>query len=186
MSRQVSATHRGPEGGAAGEVFGTGRYAATRLALELLESRVRQGDRVLDLGTGSGILAAATARLCGREVPALDVDPDAVAAAHETNALNGLEHVVEARAGSIEAAEPPSDLTVANIHSNVIALAERLAASVRPGGHLIVSGVAGAMASRVIDSLCATGLALEARRSEEGWTALVFRRASTPDPSQEA
>ena len=97
-----------PAGGSSERnVFGTGRHPATQLALALLEEHVRPGDRVLDLGTGSGILAVAAARLGAGEVLALDTDTDAVAVAQETVALNGLAGAVEVVRGSVGSAAPP-------------------------------------------------------------------------------
>ena len=88
-------------------VFGTGRHPATQLSLILLEEYVRPGDRVLDLGTGSGILAAAAAKMGAAAVLALDIDAAAAAVARETVSLNGLAGVVEVRRGGIESAAPP-------------------------------------------------------------------------------
>src|SRR3712207_5697781 len=77
-------------------VFGTGRHPSTQLSLVLLEEYVEAGDRVLDLGTGSGILAVAAAKLGAREVLVLDIGAAAVAIAQETASLNNLANVVEA------------------------------------------------------------------------------------------
>jgi ribosomal protein L11 methyltransferase len=94
-----------PAGDGSGQgVFGTGRHPTTRLSLILLEGYVESGDRVLDLGTGSGILAAA--RLGAGEVLALDVEAAAVAVARETVSLNGLAGAVEVRRGGIECVAP--------------------------------------------------------------------------------
>ncbi len=96
-----------PAGDGSGRgVFGTGRHPATRLALVLLEEYVRPGDRVLDLGTGSGILAVAAAKLGAGEVLALDTDADAVAVARESVSLNSLAGMVEVGRGGIESAVP--------------------------------------------------------------------------------
>jgi len=159
-------------------VFGTGRHPATRLSLVLLEEHVRQGDRVLDLGTGSGILAVAAAKLGAGEVFALDVEEAAVAVARETVSLNGLTGAVEVVRGGIQSAAPPYDVVAANIFPNVlIELAPDLAAAVRSGGVLVTSGSVAARAEEAIDAVCAAGLSLEEQRSQDGWVGMVFRKS---------
>jgi len=167
-----------PAGGGSGlGVFGTGRHPTTQLTLVLLEEHVRPGDRVLDLGTGSGILAVAAARLGAGEVLALDTDADAVAVARETVALNGLADVVEVGRGGIESAAPPYDVVAANIFPNVLAeLASSLAAAVRCGGVLVASGSVVARAEEAADAVRAAGLGLEGRRSRGDWVGMVFRK----------
>jgi ribosomal protein L11 methyltransferase len=143
----------------------------------LLEEHVRPGDRVLDLGTGSGILAVAAARLGAGEVLALDTDADAVAVARETVSLNGLAGAVEVGRGGIGSAAPPYEVVAANIFPNVlIELAADLAAAVRRGGVLVASGSVVARAEEVADAVCAAGLVLEERRSQGNWVGMVFRK----------
>jgi ribosomal protein L11 methyltransferase len=171
-----------PAGGGPGRgVFGTGRHPATPLALALLEERVRPGDGVLDLGTGSGILAAAAAKLGAGGVLALDTDGDAVAVARETASLNGVAGVVEVRRGGVGSAAPPYEVVAANILPDVlIGLAPGLAAAVRRGGVLLASGTVAARAGGVADAFCAAGLGLEERRRQDGWVGMVFRKPQRP------
>ena len=158
-------------------VFGTGRHPATQLALVLLEEHVRPGDRVLDLGTGSGILAVAAARLGAGGVLALDTDAAAVAVARETVSLNGLAGAVEVGRGSIQFAVPPYDVVVANIFPSVLVeLAPDMAAALRGGGVLVASGSVAARAEGAADAVCAAGLVLEERRSRSDWIGMVFRK----------
>jgi ribosomal protein L11 methyltransferase len=158
-------------------VFGTGRHPTTRLSLVLLEEHVRPGDRVLDLGTGSGILAVAAAKLGAGDVLALDVEAAAVAVARDTVSLNGLAGVVEVGQGSIESAAPPYDVVAANIFPNVlIEVAPNLAAIVRRGGVLVTSGSVVARAEETADAVCAAGFGLEERRSQGNWVGMVFRK----------
>ena len=167
-----------PAGDGAGRgVFGTGRHPATQLALALLEGHVRPGDRVLDLGTGSGILAVAAARLGAGEVLALDTEVTAVAVARDTVSLNGLAGVVEVGRGGIESAAPPYDMLAANIFPNVlIELAPNLAAIVRRGGVLVTSGSVAARAEEAADAVRAAGFGMEGRRSQGNWVGMVFRK----------
>ena len=166
-----------PAGDGSGQgVFGTGRHPTTRLSLILLEGYVESGDRVLDLGTGSGILAAA-ARLGAGEVLALDVEAAAVAVARRTVSLNGLAGAVEVGRGGIGSAAPPYDAVAANIFPNVLAeLARDLAAAVRGGGVLVTSGSVVARAGEVADAVCAVGFGFEERRSQGDWVGMVFRK----------
>ena len=167
-----------PAGDGSGRgVFGTGRHPATQLSLVLLEGHVRPGDRVLDLGTGSGILAVAAARLGAGEVLALDIDAAAVAVARETVSLNGLAGVVEVARGGVGSAVPPYDVVAANVFPNVlIELAPDLAAAVRSGGALVTSGSVAARAEGAADAVCAAGLGLKERRSQGDWVGMVFRK----------
>ena len=167
-----------PAGDGSGRgVFGTGRHPATQLSLILLEGHVRPGDRVLDLGTGSGILAVAAARLGAGEVLALDVEAAAVAVARETVSLNGLAGAVEVVRGGIGSAVPPYDAVAANVFPNVlIELAADLAAAVRGGGVLVASGFVAARAEETAAALRGAGLGLEGRRSQGDWVGMVFSK----------
>lgn len=161
-----------------GMAFGTGSHPTTQLSLVLLEEHAAPGYRVLDLGTGSGILAIAAARLGAASVLALDLDPIAVAAAQANVVANGVDGVVTVRAGSVEAAgEAPFDLVVANILADVIRdLAPDLARLTRPGGCLIASGIIADRAADVTVALTACGFCLEVERARDEWRALAARR----------
>jgi ribosomal protein L11 methyltransferase len=163
-----------------GMAFGTGSHPTTQLCLALLEERVGPGDRVLDLGCGSGILALAAARLGVRVALALDVDPIAVAAARENVRANGLAGIVQVVEGSTEAAgEAPYDLVVANILADVIiGLASDLARLVRDDGLLIASGIIADRSADVTAALTAAGFHHEEARTQGEWWALVLRRDS--------
>ena len=158
-------------------VFGTGRHPSTQLSLVLLEEYVEAGDRVLDLGTGSGILAVAAAKLGAREVLALDIEAAAVAIALETVERNGLADVVGVAQGSIESAAPPYDVVVANIFPKVlIELAPNLATAIRHTGALITSGVVVTRARETANAMCAAGFGLEKQRPQDNWVGMVFRK----------
>lgn len=162
-----------------GMAFGTGLHPTTKLCLVLLETLVRGGETVLDVGTGSGILSIAAARLGAASVEALDVDEVAVDAARANVAANGLESSV--RVGTGSAGDAPAgaeyDVVVANIIARVIVdLAPQLAARVRPGGHLIASGILDARSEEVAAALAAAGLETVDSRSEADWRALVCRK----------
>jgi len=165
-----------------GMAFGTGLHASTRLCLLALERVVRPGDRVLDVGTGSGILAVAAARLGASLVRAVDLDGVALEAAHANVAANDLREVVQVRHG--DAADLPEqggfDVVVANIIAGVIVdSAHSLAGQLRPGGRLIASGILDVRRDEVAKALAAHGLVLEDTLAESDWCALVA--SSVPD-----
>jgi ribosomal protein L11 methyltransferase len=119
-----------------GMAFGSGLHPTTRLCLEVLEDALRPGQVVLDVGTGSGILSIAAARLGAARVVALDTDPLAVQIARENVALNRVEDVVQVEVGTVQISNlqsPISDLVVANILAEtIIELAPALAAHLLP------------------------------------------------------
>src|SRR5205814_9414782 len=122
-----------------GMAFGTGLHPTTRLCLAALEEQVRPGTNILDLGTGSGILAIAAAKL-GRpnvHVAAIDTDSVAMSATRQNVERNGLSSQVNVEQGSAEAAkvDAPYDLVVANILASVIIeLSKSLYSLLKPGG----------------------------------------------------
>jgi ribosomal protein L11 methyltransferase len=130
-----------------GMAFGTGLHPTTRMCLEQIEKRVRPGMRILDVGTGSGILAIAAGKLGAGSIYAIDNSSVATESARENAAMNDLgEHIqVELGELSMEEAkrrEGQYDLVIANIFAEVIgAIAPQLATTVAPGGLLVVSGI---------------------------------------------
>ena len=160
-----------------GMAFGTGQHATTLMCLRALEETVQPGANVLDLGTGSGILALAAARLGAANVLALDSDPVAVRAARENVRLNGLEAVVRVEEGTLDAALGPFDVIAVNISAAVIVdLAGAMAADLKPGGVLIAGGFSGERAAPVAAALTAGGLSVERTLSDGEWRTLVGRR----------
>ncbi len=161
-----------------GMAFGTGLHPTTLMCLELLEQRVQPGTRVLDVGTGSGILALAAARLGAASVLALDVSSVAVEAAQANARANGLEERVTVRLGSLEEAPGERyDLVVANIIARVIAdLAPALVGALAPDGLLIASGIIDERLPLAEDALRAAGLAEIERVRDGDWFSLVGRR----------
>ena len=124
--------------------FGTGHHATTRLCLELLQNVDVTNRRVIDVGTGSGVLAIAAWKLGAVDVDAIDCDPDALQNARENVVANGGGAAIETIEADLSAVEAvPADLVVANLTAGVLErYAGSLAALVRPGGRLILSGFA--------------------------------------------
>lgn len=156
-----------------GLAFGTGSHPTTRLVLEFLAARVRGGERVLDYGCGSGILAIAAAKLGATLIDAVDVDPQAIEATASNAAANG----VRLRAALPEALPPGAyDLVTANILAQpLIVLAPLLAARTAPGGRIALAGVLVEQAGEVARAY-AGAFDMHQARSEEGWSLLEGRR----------
>jgi ribosomal protein L11 methyltransferase len=154
--------------------FGTGHHATTRLCLEALQS-VGVADRtVLDVGTGSGILAIASAMLGARHVVGIDSDPDAVRAARENLELNPAPPVVDFMVGDL-ATEPlnPADVVVANLTGAALVRHQtRLSSLVAPLGTLIASGILEEEGEAVRQAFSSAGPLNE--RRENGWISIVF------------
>jgi ribosomal protein L11 methyltransferase len=161
--------------------FGTGQHASTLgclLAIEDAFDREPAPSSVLDVGTGSGILAIAAARLGARRVLAVDVDPVAIEAAADNVSRNDVEGIVTLRCGSIEAAPGRHSLVVANLYSDLLrSMFEAFAARAEACGRCIASGFLDSDVEAVRRAAAAGGWGLEARRSLEGWTTLTLRRA---------
>jgi ribosomal protein L11 methyltransferase len=172
-----------------GRAFGTGGHATTRLVIALAEEvEGRAVGRALDLGCGSGILSVAAARLWPRAAGlAVDVDPEATACTRENLDRNGVT-TVETLTGTLDdvpGARGAFDVVLANIQADVLLpLARPLVAALAPGATLILSGLLTADAPAVLDSYVAAGLALDARRDEDEWTAfrLSAPAAGAPAP----
>ena len=168
-----------------GRAFGTGQHATTAGCLELLEAIVERARPAcaLDLGTGSGILAIAAARLGVTQVVAIDSDPDAVAAATaniERNALSARVICEVADAATLES--PRAPLVLANLLAAAHrTLAPRYPRLVAAGGALVAGGCLDAEAADVSAALAAHGLRQTAARSIDGWTTLAYELAPLRD-----
>ncbi len=165
-----------------GQAFGTGQHPTTRLCLAAIERECAPGDVVLDLGTGSGVLALAAARLGASRVDALDSDPDAVEAARENVRRNGLEGSVQALRGSLDperGAVDEYDFVAANISSGVVCeLLPAMARALRPGGRLVLSGFMADRVSEVLAAARGAGLEDVAVEQDEEWCAVGAGKAS--------
>lgn len=160
--------------------FGTGHHASTRLCLSLLQEGPLNGARVCDVGTGSGVLAIAALRLGASAAVAVDYDPDSVACARDSAALNHITRGLDIRQADLERegtiAGAPFDLVLANLTGGLLVrLVDRLVALVRPGGTLILSGITAAEADDVRAAFTASGARIEHAVAEDGWVGLRLR-----------
>jgi len=161
-----------------GMAFGTGTHETTNMCMELLEEYVEKGMRVMDVGTGSGILAIAAAKLGAAEVLAIDVDFGAVKVAGENIRRNGVEKTVKAVKGDMVRGEAiDSELVVANLVTGAISvLAEPVKRYLQEGGYLLCSGIIKEREQDALDSLAAAGYAIIERMEQGEWVALCARR----------
>lgn len=160
-----------------GMAFGTGTHETTGLCLDLLEEYVTPGTRVMDVGTGSGILAIGAALLNASTVLAVDIDPVAVKVAKENVAQNGLAHKISVMEGDlVRDVHETFDLCIANILADVICfLCVPLKTKIRPGGIFICSGIIRDREQDVADALAASGYTVIKRLHRGEWVAMVSR-----------
>jgi len=167
-----------------GLTFGTGSHATTRLCLTALEKEVRGGERVLDLGCGSGILSIAALKLGAREALAVDIDDKCLAVAYDNAALNGIGRDTYTVAvgdvlgdGEMRATIGGGyDIVLANIVADVIiGLAPIARSLLAPGGVFLCSGIIDDRAEEVAEHLRAAGLTITETRSAEGWFAYTCK-----------
>ena len=168
-----------------GMAFGSGTHHTTRLCCELLEQLPTAGCRVLDMGTGSGILSIAALLLGAKEAVGVDIDKTAVRTAAENAAQNGFgpDRFTALAADLIHQPLPEEttrggfDLVLANIVADVIiALAPAIISHLRSGGCLVASGVILPRREDVIAALESAGLIVTDAREQEGWCALLMKK----------
>jgi ribosomal protein L11 methyltransferase len=164
-----------------GMAFGTGAHASTRLALRVLIGalRARPGAAVMDVGTGSGILAIAAARLGAGTVQAVDCDPIAVAAARANVRLNGCARRVRVAEGSgLGVLRGPAGVIVANIVADtIVGLLPDAAAHLEAGGVFIGSGIVAGRLGAVLRAARAAGLYRQEILRDGDWRAVVLSNA---------
>jgi ribosomal protein L11 methyltransferase len=154
-----------------GMAFGTGLHPTTHQCLEAVGERNVEGRSVLDVGTGSGILAIGAAKRGARPVVAVDNDPLAVRAATENAARNDVR--VDVRYGSAADVEGAYDLVLANLVADVlVTIAADLRARVALGGTLITAGIVAEKEQRVADAFAAAGLKAVGRDQQDDWVRL--------------
>ena len=165
--------------------FGTGHHASTRLCLRLLQQSPVAGSTVLDVGTGSGVLAIAAARLGANAVTAIDFDADAITSARECAELNALTAALDIRQVDLEreasVTGEPFNIVLANLTGGMLVrMAARLNALTMPGGTLIVSGVTREEEASVVAAFREVGATLETRLVEDEdheWVGMRFTTA---------
>ncbi len=161
-----------------GMAFGSGTHETTGMCISLLEEVIRGGESVIDVGTGSGILAIAAALLGAGHVCAVDIDPDAVRVASENVAHNHVENTVTVFEGDLlKQTDETCDICVANIISDIIiSFAAPLKAHIHDGGLFICSGVVRERTKEVREALLNAGYEIIREDHRGEWTAFLCRR----------
>lgn len=163
------------------QAFGTGHHATTRMLLERLEEIVRGGESVLDVGTGSGLLAMVALRLGAARAVGIDNDPVAIECAQEYARANRFGEELSLRCGTLGEL-PPFDLVLANLdRQTLLALADRLAGCT--GKRLLVSGLLVEQRDEIAAAIATAGLYPGAQRELDGWLALEFTPAQSCEGS---
>jgi ribosomal protein L11 methyltransferase len=157
--------------------FGTGHHATTRLCLAALQELDLTGAFVLDVGTGSGVLAIAADRLGASRAIGIDFDPDAIQSARENLDFNPDVRHVELEVADLAAGGLPSaDVVTANLTGALLVRsAATLLGALRPGGTLILSGLLAHERDEVCQAFAPAAVVWE--RDEEGWVGLILRRS---------
>lgn len=163
-----------------GMAFGTGTHETTNMCMQLLEKHLSDGMRVMDVGTGSGILAIAAAKLGAKDVLAIDIDPDAVKVARENVVLNKVDGRVRVVKGDLVKGEAmPCELAVANIVADAICmLAGPLTRHLVRGGLLICSGIIREREQDVLAAAKAAGYQVADRLEKGEWVALCLKNGA--------
>lgn len=160
-----------------GMAFGTGSHETTRLVIGLLEKYVRGGERVLDVGCGSGILAICAAKLGAKECKAYDIDPVAVKVARENIKDSGLDNVtcdVSDLLRGVDSRHGGYDVICANIVADIIIrMTPDIGAYMNEGAVILASGIISERAADVIECFEKYGLRVIEKAEENGWCALV-------------
>lgn len=154
--------------------FGSGDHETTRLVLQILDERVAGGERVLDVGCGSGVLSIAAIRLGAASAVAVDIDEDAAVVTQRNAELNGAASHIDASTRPLECIDGQYEIVLANIETRVLVqMPQELRARVAPGGFLVLSGIL----IREREELLAAfeSMRLEACIEEGEWCACVFR-----------
>ncbi len=161
-----------------GQAFGTGHHETTRLCLSAVDELVQPGMAVLDVGTGSGVLAIAAIFLGAASVVAIDIDPIAAEVARRNCDSNGIGAEVRISAGVLAEDHPGRyDLALSNISTDAnLRLAPIFGIVVKPGGFAVLSGILSPDARRAQAAMAEHGFTLTAIRHERDWCQLQFRR----------
>ena len=158
-----------------GMAFGTGTHETTSLCIRLMEEYMKPGDKVLDVGCGSGILSIAGALLGAGEVLGIEIDPVAVDISKENIALNHVENVARAQYGDLtKGVDFKANVVVANLMADLVMLLSRdVASHMLPGGVYISSGILDEKVVKVVDTMRGLGFRILEVRQDGMWCAVV-------------
>jgi ribosomal protein L11 methyltransferase len=160
------------------QAFGTGTHATTQLCLRAIERVIRGDEQLLDIGTGTGVLAIAAVKLGGHRALGIDIDPVALEAAQENVVVNQVEGKVELRVGRLPDLPPQAfDVVVANLNRSIIEVEvlPQLQRFTGPESWVILSGILREEIDRFLDEVKRNGLVLEALETQDEWVAALVR-----------
>jgi ribosomal protein L11 methyltransferase len=161
-----------------GMAFGTGTHPSTQMCLQILDKMIPSfpgQPSVLDVGTGSGILAIAARKLGAKRVVAIDIDPVAVASARKNAAANKIENGIDFRLGSLDGLSPGFDIVVANLlPQELLSLTSSLSEKISPGGVVIVSGFLQKQKKEMADAFAGYHLEVQLTQHSKGWACFVL------------
>ncbi|MBE9502873.1 MAG: 50S ribosomal protein L11 methyltransferase [Proteobacteria bacterium] len=159
-----------------GMAFGTGTHETTRLCIRLLDKIIKGSEELLDIGTGSGILAIVAARLGVVKVKAIDNDESVIKIARENIINNGVENNIEVSATPLENLSSKFDIIVANILAEtLIDMTKEIICHINRGGSIILSGILNSQIRKVADAYVKNGVQLEEVLGDGEWGALLFK-----------
>ncbi|TNE72988.1 50S ribosomal protein L11 methyltransferase [bacterium] len=158
--------------------FGTGYHETTRLMLHALTAYIKPNDSVLDVGTGTGIIAIAALKKGAKEAFGFDIDEWSFANAQDNATLNGIESGLSIRLGSFETVPDETyDVVIANVNrSAILALKQDIAKHCKPNGYILLSGLLNTEAFIIKEDAVFTGLQLLEEVSEGDWTGLIYQK----------
>lgn len=161
-----------------GMAFGTGTHETTSLCLETLDELVQGGERMLDIGTGSGILAIAALKLGAKEAEGVDIDPMCVRTAGENAQRNGVAERLTVLVGDLsDKASGVYDIITANIvAAAILSLAPAVPSLMAPGAKFIASGIIDERRDEVLDGLKAAGLRPVQVKEKRGWVCIICEK----------
>lgn len=162
-----------------GMAFGTGTHPSTQLCLILMERYFLAGNRFFDVGTGSGILSIAAARLQAGEIVACDTDPIAVQATRENATLNNIQNLITVKVGSINTFSGQFDLIAINILAEIIVnLLPDAVSRLAPEGHILLAGIIAEREALVQAKLKELELTVSQRLIRKDWVGLAVRKSN--------
>ncbi|MBX3331593.1 MAG: 50S ribosomal protein L11 methyltransferase [Nitrospira sp.] len=168
------------------QAFGTGHHATTRMMLEWLQADIHGGEVVLDVGTGSAILAMAAVKLGAASAVGVEIDSVAVDCARESVVQNGLKDRIEIFCGTLadlpQERRRAADLVLANLdRKTILDLAGDLVGSASEGARIVVSGILVEQEPEIVERFSGLGLVCSERREDEGWVAMKLLRPESCD-----
>ncbi|OFI07189.1 ribosomal protein L11 methyltransferase [Clostridium acetireducens DSM 10703] len=159
-----------------GMAFGTGTHETTGMCIQALEKYVKEDYKVFDIGTGSGILAIAAAKLKAKKVIGVDFDPVAVASAKENIKYNNIDNIEIKQGNLMEVIDEKANIVVANIIADIIIqLAEDVKKFILPGGYFISSGIIKERKDEVVNELEKSGFEIKEVNVEGEWACVVAK-----------